>query len=84
MGWKSFNGAFEGNKYFIIRKAGTDPRYQQKRKFIPMIAQLIDGDLYSVDNELEMLSWANFDDQGFCYEERNPFKANLEWHSIPD
>ncbi len=83
MAWKPFTGTFECHQFFLIRKVGIDTN-RTGRFFIPIVAQLIDGNLYSVDNELERLSWANFDDEGFCYEERNPFKANLEWHPIPD
>jgi len=81
--WKPFTGAFDCNDFFLIRKAGIDANRTGK-KYIPIVAQIIAGDLYSVDNELEMLTWANFDNEGFPYEERNPFKANLEWCPIPE
>lgn len=80
--WKPFNGYFGDNKFFLIRKLGIDVN-RTGQKYIPIVAQLIDGNLYSVDNELEALSWANYDNDGFCYEERNPFKADLEWMPIP-
>jgi len=81
--WRPFNGTFEGNDFFLIRKAGLDVNRTGK-KYIPIVAQLIDGDLYSVDNELKALSWANYDAEGFVYEEKNPFKADLEWMPIPE
>jgi hypothetical protein len=81
--WKKFTGTFDGNDFFLLRKAGIDEQ-RTGRFWLPVVAQLIDGDLYSIDNELEALSWANFDSEGFCYEERNPFKANLEWCPIPE
>lgn len=83
MNWKPFNGCFGDNEFFLIRKCGID-RNRTGKKFIPVIAQLIDGDLYTSDNELEALSWANHDGEGFVYEEKNPFKANLEWMPIPE
>jgi len=82
MAWKTFNGCFEGNDYFLIRKVGIDT-YKTNKKYVPIVAQLIDGDLYTIDNELEPISWANHDAEGFVYEERNPFKADLEWMPIP-
>lgn len=81
--WKRFNGIFEGHDYFLIRKIGIDANRTGKQ-YTPVIAQLIDGDLYTLDNELEALSWANYDVDGFVYEERNPFKAELEWSPIPE
>lgn len=81
--WKPFNGCFGDSRFFLIRKSGIDVN-RTGQKYIPIIAQLIAGDLYSADNELEALSWANFDNKGFCYEECNPFKANLEWMPIPE
>ena len=80
--WKPFTGTFAGNDFFLIRMVGIHPA--RGYKYLPMVAQLIDGELYSIDNEIEALSWGCHDKDGYLYEERNPFKANLEWCPIPE
>lgn len=80
--WKDFTGTFEGNDFFLLRMKGIHPG--RGVPYLPCIAQLIDGELYSSDNELEALSWGCYDVDGHLYEERNPFKANLEWCPIPE
>jgi hypothetical protein len=82
MNWKPFNGCFGDNEYFLIRQIGNHPA--TGKKLVPIVAQLIDGDLYSIDNEIEPVVFTGHLPNGDICPEYNPFKANLEWMPIPE
>lgn len=70
----------EPYQFFMVRGRGLHPG--RGVKFVPSIVQLIEGELYTCDNELESIIWSK---KGEHLEPTNdPFEADLEWMEIPE
>jgi hypothetical protein len=70
----------EPYQFFMVRVKGIHPG--RGGKFVPTIVQLIEGNLYTSDNELEPIKWVKRNSQ---YEPTtDPYETDLEWREIPE
>lgn len=70
----------EPYEFFLVRPRGFHPA--SGKLFSPSVVQLIDGKLYTCDNELDPIIWSHKDDQ--WTPTTDPCEANLEWCEIPE
>lgn len=63
-------------QYFLVRQKGIHPGLG--RKYIPIVVQLINGLLYTPENELDPVVL------GATHPIENPFEVDLEWMELPE
>jgi hypothetical protein len=82
MPWKLFGDGnpTEPYQFFLARRRGEHPG--RGGRCCPVIVQMIDGKLYTSDNELDPLVFSHKDDQWQPCDD--PMQCDLEWHPIPE
>lgn len=84
--WKDFNKSDlelclkQPYDFFLVRQKGLHPA--SGKKFVPITVQLIDGKLFTCENELDPLAFST--KHNVMEPSDNPFECALEWMEIPE